>query len=192
MVQNHTATVEMRSNDRLTDAQKFDAKVALVKKLKVMFTGKFKHYNSPRTAADASNDPAFCAELAQLFATLPGYKIIWGELCVGYKEQLEMKNVMKRHTNTVSITDDAIRDYCKDVARTLTCQIGFLMADGNTSEMCDLERHNKLIEVLVQLVKRFMCEHREYDSYQGLSELAKDEEFKAQMADVLGDALGIE
>ena len=74
LVKNHTITVEQRTGRPLSARQKEAAKVALVQQLKKMFTGEFKHFNSPSAAPDAASDPAFCAALADLFAEQPGYE----------------------------------------------------------------------------------------------------------------------
>ena len=100
LVKNHTATVELRTDQPLTESQKNNAKAALAKKLKEMVTGEFKKYNSNASYSDAPADPAFCSALAHFFATLPGYEKVWGELCVGYEEQLELQNSIKRLTKT--------------------------------------------------------------------------------------------
>ena len=192
LVKNHTATVEMRSQTKVTEFQKNDAKVALVKKLKEMFTGEFKKYNSPSSAADGSVDPAFCAALAELFAKLPGYEEVWGELCVGYKDELQLQQSVRQLTGSLSVPDDTIREHMRQVAQSITMQVGFLLADGNTSEMTDLGQHDRLVDELVNLVKRFVREHREYDSYIGLRNLTDNEEFKLEMADVIGNVMGTE
>ena len=186
LVKNHTDTVEIRTERPLTEFQKNDAKAALVKKLKDMFTGEFKQFNSNSSSSDAASDPAFCAALAEFFAKQPGYEEVWGRLCIGYKGELEKQRQMRRKTKSLSVPDERIREYCADTARSLTMQIGFLLSDGNTSDMMDLERHNRLVDELVLVVKRFVRGHLQYDSHRGLIDLGSNEEFKVQMADVVG------
>lgn len=98
---------------------------------------------------------------------------------------------MKRRNNCLTLDDDFIRKFCNGVARTVTMQIGYLSSDGNTSDMMDLGRHNKLVDELVLLVKKFVRKHPEYDSYAGITDLGSNEEFKAQMVDVVGTVMDI-
>ncbi len=192
LVKNHTATVEVRTERPLSNCQKNDAKAALIKKLKEMLTGEeFGHFNSMTSFADASNDTAFCTVLAELFATLPGYQEVWSQLCAGYKEHMERELEMKRSCKVLSVQNDVIRDYCANVARTITMSVGYLGADENTPELMDLSHHDKLIDELVLFVTRFIHEHPEYDSHSGLIEMASNDGFKAQTVDIVCTVLGI-
>lgn len=194
LVHNHTTTVENRGGKPPTEFQKDDAKLSLVKKLKQMFTGDFKQYNSNHLSNDAANDSAFCEELAKHFAKQPGYKEIWGPLSVNYKEGLEQKKSIQIISNELIVPEDVIRQYCKQMARSVVVTVGFALADenSNTSELADLTRHNKLVDALVEYSKEFILKHREYDSHAGVSKLAGNKEYQLKMSDIIADDFGIE
>ena len=178
LVKNHTATVDMRSEKKIVLRQRQDATANLVKKLKMMLTREFKQYNSNTTVSDAASDPAFLAALAEFFSQQKGYEL-WKELSVGYKEQLEMDKVVKRELKCLTVPDSVIRDVCQGIARNTQTHIGLTLADGNTSEMLDLERHKRLVDGLVAHTKEFISEHMEYDSYAGLKELGGNADYLA-------------
>ena len=192
LVKNHTATVEMRSNTKVALRQQQDAAAGLIKKLKVMFIREFAHFNAPMLAGDAASDPAFCEALAKFFAQQPGYEKVWGPLSVGYKEMLEEEREMKRKFKCLTVPDDFIRGICAEIAKSMTMSIGLVLADGDTSEMINLDRHNKLVDELVVMTKKFVRGHMEYDSYAGLKELGSNAEYRAQMAIVIAEVMGIE
>jgi len=170
LVKNHTATVDMRSEKKIVLRQRQDATANLVKKLKMMLTREFKQYNSNTTVNDAASDPAFCAALAEFFSQQKGYEL-WKELCVGFKEHLEIEKVVKRELKCLTVPDSVIRDVCQEIAGKTQTHIGLTLADGNTSEMLDMDRHNRLVDGLVAHTKEFISEHLEYDSYEGLKKL---------------------
>ena len=191
LVRNHSATVE-QFGVQLTIAQKEHATVGLVRKLKEMFTGKFSQYNASHLAADASNDSSFCADLAKFFAEQPGYEKVWGELSTGYKERLDIERTMKQSSDVLMVSEQAIIDQCKEVARTLMMTFGSVLTDGNVSEMTNIQRHNNLVAALVDNTKQFIRKRREYDSYSGLQQMTHDDEFKAEMGVVLAKFFSIE
>mmetsp|Transcript_25396 Transcript_25396/g.54946 ORF Transcript_25396/g.54946 Transcript_25396/m.54946 type:complete len:507 (+) Transcript_25396:78-1598(+) len=190
LVKNHTITVEQRTGRPLSACQKDAAKAALVKHLKKMFTGEFKHFNSPCTASDAASDPAFCAALADLFAQQPGYEKVWGKLRVGYKEEMERQlSIEKRSHSALNIDEDTIRDVCTNVARTLIIRIGAMMG---TADILNGARRDKLLNDLVTLVKNFALKHPEYNSHRGLQNMVNNDEFKALMVDTVTSAMEID
>jgi hypothetical protein len=185
VVENHAATVDMRSRTKISVRQRDAATAAVLKKLMKMFTGEFSHFNSPHAIADAGLDPAVSQELADFFAEQPGFEKVWGELRVGYRERLELEREVTRNSNSLTISDDVIRDIVKDIAHQLTMSIGNLMCDGDTSK--NLEKHNSLVDALVEHTKEFILEHKEYDSFVGLQQIAKNADYKLKIASIICD-----
>ena len=97
-----------------------------------------------------------------------------------------MEREAERHFNGgLTLKDDTIRDRCQEIARLLTTSIGSLMCDGDTSK--SLERHSSLVDALVDHTKEFLSEHKEYDSFSGLTQITQNPEYMAQMAIVISE-----
>jgi hypothetical protein len=183
LIKNHAATVDLRSQTKISIRQRDAASAALLKKLMKMFTGEFSHFNSQTAIGDAGTDPAVMQALADFFAQQPGFEKVWGELRVGYRESLELEREATRNSKSLTLSDNVIRDICKDIARQFTVSIGNLFCDGDTSK--NLEKHNSLVDALVDITKEFICEHKEYESYSGLQQLGKNTDYMAEIATVM-------
>lgn len=191
MIKNYSDIVKEHSGHPVTEWQKNDAKIALVKKLKNMLTGDFQRFNSVYTMADADGDPAFATALADFFAKQPGYAEVWSKMRVGYREYAERQKEIERQNNTLNVSEDHILDCTTTLARDLTVRIGYLQSDCSNSDMVDLECSDRLVMRLVPLVKQFILQHPEYNSHAGLTKLAGSEEFTAKVSEVVCDVMGI-
>jgi hypothetical protein len=188
MVKNHAATVNLRSEKKVTTRQKDAATAALLKRFMKWFTGEFSHFNSQGVVGDAGTDPAFSQALADFFAQQPGFETVWGELRVGYRESLELQREAASRSKTLNIDDEVIRDTCAEMARRYTMTLGSLLTDGDSSK--NLAMHQSLIDALVTQMKDFLLEHKEFDSYAGLQRLGKDPDYLASVAEVICDVYG--
>lgn len=194
LVKNHSLTVQGHTGCPVPEYQQLQAKIALVKKLKKMFADDFKHFNSPNAAPDAGSDPAFSADLADFFATQPGYDEVWGKLRVGLKEELERRKEIERRKSggkCLNIEEEFIRRLCKQLAETLIIQFGACMPGGRAA-MLDHATRDKLLEDLVALTKGFALENPQYNSHVGLRNMVNNDTFKSRMIDTITNAMGLE
>lgn len=180
VVQNHAATVDLRSEKKVSTKQKDAATAALVKKFMKMFTGEFSHFNSPTKIGDAGTDPAVAQAIADFFAQQPGFDKVWGELRVGYGKRLELEREEASRSNKLTVSESVIRDVCKEMALHCTVVLGSIMCDGDSTK--SLSKHETLLDELVAHTTEFMKEHKEFDSYDGLERLGRDPDYMKQVA----------
>lgn len=150
-----------------------------------MLTGEFSQYNSDTLVNDAADDPAFCASLAELFATLPGYEHVWSKLVVGYRLQLEQEREIRKQNKVLAVPECAVREFCNNMASMMSTRIGYELMDGDTAKMADMDRHNRLVGALEETVKTFMSEHQEFNSHSGMQSMSRHPDFMAQVAIVV-------
>jgi len=180
VIKNHAATVDLRSETKVSTRQKDAATAALLKKFMKIFTGEFSHFNSQSKIGDAGTDPAVSQALADFFAQQPGFDKVWGELRVGYRESLELEREEASRSNTLTVSEDVIRNVCEEMARHCTVSLGSIMCDGDSNK--NLSKHQSLLDELVAHTTEFLKEHKEFDSYAGLQRLGRDPDYLKQVA----------
>ena len=106
----------------MTDAQKQNGKVTLVKKLKKMLVGgEFAQYNSGLAVQDANNDGAFHFEIAEALKELPGFEAV-KEIVPSKKEMVRRQRRQqneRRKSGVLNLDDDFIRERTDDVVHTI-------------------------------------------------------------------------
>lgn len=172
----------------MTEAQKSDAVPGLIKKLKTLLTGEYKHFNSHETICDAKVDPDFSTELASYFAEQPGYEM-WKVLRLGHKEYMVDLNSKRQDNKVVMITDDTIKSTCEEIATTykVHCMNHESYEDEDKADLLDQSKHDVLVGELIQLVKRYVVENPQYNSYAGFHTMLENIDFKVQMGLVLAE-----
>lgn len=182
----HYAQVVEMNGGTVTEGQKSDAVPGLIKKLKTMLTGEYKYFNSLATICDAKVDPDFSTELAGFFAEQPGYEM-WKVLRLGHKEYMEDLNSKRQGNKVVMITDDVIKSKCEDIATAYKVHCMNQYEDEDKADLLNQSKHDALVGALVKLVKRYVVENPQYNSYAGFHTMLDNIDFKVQMGLVFAE-----
>ena len=191
LVANHTQTVEGRTGRPIPECQKNKAMVGLVKHLKKLFTGEFRHFNDNNYGADAANDPDFCQALADFFATQPGYDQVWSQLRVGLKEGLEeeQRRVRQRGGDeALVVSEEELRDRCAQLAQVLIMQFG----KAGHGDLLDASRHKAVVDELTAVTKNFIIEFPDYNSHRGVQEMINNPIYKERLMSAIQRSMGFE
>ncbi|KAL9189877.1 hypothetical protein ACHAXT_009552 [Thalassiosira profunda] len=186
LTSNYTKMVEVHSERPVSESQMISAKAGLAKLLKRMLAEDFKQYDTEMGIGDLPYDPAFSQALADYFAAQPGYEEVWRELRIGYKEKLEREMQEKMEKGEIIPSEEAIRHQAVQVALAFKQKMGSMFAeDGETDELMDPVRHNEFVDEIIELSKKFMREHPQFNSYDGLMNMANDPDYITELGVML-------
>ena len=192
LVGNYSEAAERRSGITVTDAQKQNGKVTLVKKLKKMLVGgEFAQYNSGLAVQDANNDGAFHFEIAEALKELPGFEAV-KEIVPSKKEMVRRQRRQqneRRKSGVLNLDDDFIRERTDDVVHTIMIQFIPRLAGRDCMEI-----QRTLAARIFLITKKYLRKYPKYDSYATVKDLTTGcQEFGAEMAnavaEVMSDAL---
>ena len=176
----------------MTDAQKQNGKVTLVKKLKKMLVGgEFAQYNSGLAVQDANNDGAFHFEIAEALKELPGFEAV-KEIVPSKREMVRRQRRQqneRRKSGVLNLDDDFIRERTDDVVHTIMIQFIPRLAGRDCMEI-----QRTLAARIFLITKKYLRKYPKYDSYATVKDLTTGcQEFGAEMAnavaEVMSDAL---
>lgn len=193
LVGQYSEAAQCRSGIAVTDAQKQNGKVSLVKKVKKMLVGEFAQYNSGLSVHDANNDCAFHFEIAEALKDLPGFEAV-KEIAPSKKEMVRrQKRAQKerRKSGELNLPEDYIRERTDDAVRTILIEfIPRLSADAGRDYF---ELQSTLTAKIVPITKQYLRKYPQYDSYATIKDLTSRRDFLVEMskvvAEVMNDAL---
>ena len=165
--------------------------IGLVKHLKKLFTGEFRHFNDNNYGADAANDPDFCQALADFFAEQPGYDKVWSQLRIGLKEGLQEereKVQQKGGDEALVVSEEDLRDRCAQLAQVLTMQF----CKAGQGDLLDPSRHKAIVDELTSVTKSFIMEFPDYNSHRGVQEMINNPIYKERLMGAIQRSMGFE
>lgn len=177
---NFAQTVQVHTGKAVSQHEKDAAMPGLLKLFKKLLNGKFAHFNSHISFPDGGRDVDFQRELSKYFGTQPGYESV-AEIFTrpGVQERLKQE----ASSEILQVDDDIIQDIAGNVVKNLPL---FCASKGIPFEQAKQE---PLVEDTVQLIKKFMLEHPENNSYQGLYNLKDKEDFQDAIVELIETAL---